>query len=114
VSDLNLLEQFESAVIRDDIGVVEFAESEKYLGRVLYPRQKTLLKLLFLEELDAYDKAVIQEWEDDPEMEISPKLDERLKYLKENGHKHFSTVQLIGGRRSSKGFLTGIAMAYRL
>jgi hypothetical protein len=114
MSDLNLLEQFESAVIKEDVSVVEFAESDKYLGRVLYPRQKTLLRLLFLEELDDYDRAVIQEWTDDPEIEISPKLEERLTYLRDKGFNHFGTVQLIGGRRSSKGFITGIAMAFRL
>jgi hypothetical protein len=114
MSDLNLLEQFESAVIKEDVRCVEFAESDKYLGRVLYPRQKTLLRLLFLEELDDYDRAVIQEWTDDPEIEISPKLEERLTYLRDKGFNHFGTVQLIGGRRSSKGFITGIAMAFRL
>lgn len=113
-NDLNLLDQFEAAVVKNEVGVVEFAESQKFLGRKLYPRQKTLLKLIFLEELDDYDREVVADWESSDEIEISPKLLERFEYLRQHDHPHFSTVQLIGGRRSSKGFITGVAMAYRL
>lgn len=47
--------------------VMEFVTSEKYLGRPnLYPRQATLLKIIFLqiELFTDYDYRVIQEWED--------------------------------------------------
>lgn len=111
----NLLDQFSSAVIRDHIGVVEFVESKKYLGRRLYPRQKTLLKIIFLEELDDYDKKVIEAWSDSKgEMKLVPKLYDRIDYLKANGYPHFSLVQLVGGRRSSKGFVTACALAYKM
>jgi len=111
----NLLDQFASAVIKDNLGVVEFVESKKYLGRRLYPRQKTLLKIIFLEELNDYDKKVIAEWQDPKgECRVVPKLEDRIKYLKDNGHPHFSMVQLVGGRRSSKGFVTACALAYKM
>lgn len=112
----NLLDQFSTAVIKDDgLGVVEFVESKKYLGRRLYPRQKTLLKIIFLEELDDYDKSVIAEWESEhSEVTLVPKLYERIQYLKDNGFPHFSTIQLVGGRRSSKGFVTACALAFKM
>jgi hypothetical protein len=111
----NLLDQFSSSVVKDYIGVVEFVESKKYLGRHLYPRQKTLLKIIFLEDLDDYDKEVISSWEKgENEVTCVPKLWERIDYLKKNGYPHFSLVQLVGGRRSSKGFITACALAYKM
>lgn len=111
----NLLEQFSSSLIREDVGIIDFVESPKYLGRKLYPRQRTLLKIIFLEDLDDYDKAVIAEWSDpDGECTIVPKLEERIEYLKNNGFPHFATVQLVGGRRSSKGFITACCLAYKV
>jgi hypothetical protein len=111
----NLLEQFSSSLIREDVGIIDFVESPKYLARKLYPRQRTLLKIIFLEDLDDYDKAVLAEWSDpDGECTIVPKLEERIKYLKDNGYPHFATVQLVGGRRSSKGFITACCLAYKV
>lgn len=113
----NLLEQFQASLIKERVGIIEFAESPKYLGRRLYPRQKTLLKIIFLEELDDYDKSVIKEWqigrEGGGEVDIVPKLEWRMQYLRDNGYLHFRTVQLVGGRRSSKGYLSGIIIAYK-
>jgi hypothetical protein len=43
-----------------------------------------------------------------------PKLEERMQYLRDNGHEHFRIVQLVGGRRSSKGFITAICIAYKV
>ncbi len=110
----NLLEQFSGSLVKDYVDVIEFAESPKYLGRKLYPRQKTLLKIIHLMELDEYDRSVIKEWEESDEIEVCPQLEDRFKYLKDNGYSHFRTIQLVGGRRSSKGFLTGICIAYKL
>jgi hypothetical protein len=110
----NLLEQFQSSLVQDYVDIIEFVESPKYLGRKLYPRQRTLLKILFLQELDDYDKRVLKEWEESDEVEICPKLDERIDYLRKNGYSHFRTIQLVGGRRSSKGFLTACCIAYKL
>lgn len=111
----DLIEQFSSAIIREKVDIITFAESPRFLGRRLYPRQKTLLKILFLQDLDEYDKAVIAEWQrDDGETMVVPQLEKRIKYLKEHNYPHFRTVQLVGGRRSSKGFLTGICIAYKV
>lgn len=110
----NLLEEFKSSLIKDNVDIITFAEDPKYLGRVLYPRQRTMLKIIFLQDLDDYDRKVIAEWEADSEIEVCPKLEERIQYLKDNGHEHFRIVQLVGGRRSSKGFVTAIAIAYKV
>ena len=109
----NLLDRFQSSLVKDQVSVIEFAESKKYLGRKLYPRQKTLLKIIFLEELDDYDRKVLKEWEESDEIEICPAIEERIAYLRRIGAPHFRVVQLVGGRRSSKGFLTAIAIAYK-
>lgn len=110
----NLLEEFKSSLIKDKVDIITFAEDEKYLGRVLYPRQRTLLKIIFLHDLDDYDRQVIAEWEADSEIEVAPKLEQRMQYLKDHGYEHFRIVQLVGGRRSSKGFVTAIAIAYKV
>lgn len=39
---------------------------------------------------------------------------ERMQYLKDNGYNHFRTVQFVGGRRSGKGFMTAICLAYKV
>lgn len=39
---------------------------------------------------------------------------ERMQYLKDNNFSHFRTVQLVGGRRSGKGFITAVAVAYKM
>jgi hypothetical protein len=111
----NLIEQFESAVIKEKVDIITFAEDPKFLGRQLFPRQRTILKIIFLQDLDDYDLKVIKEWEDPlGECELVPKLFERIEYLKSVGAPHFRTVQFVGGRRSSKGFLTGICIAYKV
>lgn len=57
----NLLDQFSTALIKETVDIIEFAESPKYLGKKLYPRQRTILKIIFLQDLDEYDLAVIKE-----------------------------------------------------
>lgn len=57
----NLLDQFSTALIKDAVDIITFAEDPKYLGKTLYPRQRTLLKIIFLQDLDDYDKKVIKE-----------------------------------------------------
>ena len=111
----DLLEQFSQYLIKDEVSIVEFAESDKYCGKLLYPRQRTLLKLIFLEELDSYDMDIIEEWTaPGGEVEICPNIFDRIDYLKANGYPHFRIAQLVGGRRSSKGFLGGLIIAYKL
>lgn len=110
----DFLTQFKSNLIKDDVDVITFAESEKYLGLPLFPRQRTLLKIIFLEELDDYDKKIIAEWDaEGGEVKIVPRLMERLEYLKAHNYPHFRTIQLVGGRRSGKGYMTAIAIAYK-
>lgn len=102
-------------LIKKNVGVVEFAESPDYCGGHLFPRQRTLLKLIFLEELSDYDKAVIDEWQAGKhEVILAPYTMERYHWLKANGYPHFRINQFIGGRRSGKGHVTGVALAYKV
>lgn len=112
---LDLVGQLEASFDRQPISIVEFAESAKYCNKTLYPRQKLLLKLFFLEELNDQEEAILDRWiaggQNGDEIEISPFIRERIAYLKENGYKHFREIVLVGGRRCSKGFITGVSMA---
>jgi hypothetical protein len=112
---LNLLDQVEQTLAPTKVGIVEFAESSDYCNKRLYPRQATLLKIIFLEELTGAEEDVLDYWiaggRNGTEITISPNIRERMSYLRENGYSHFREVDLVGGRRSSKGFVTGLAMA---
>lgn len=57
----NLLDQFSSALQKDAVDIITFAEDKRFLGKTIYPRQKTLLKIIFLQPLDDYDLEVIKE-----------------------------------------------------
>jgi hypothetical protein len=113
----DLLSQFSNALVQDNVGIIEFCESSDFCNKPLYPRQRVLLKLMFLEELDGYEEDVLNEWitisEERGEIRISPKIRERIDWLRENNYPHFNTVQLVGGRRSGKGHMTGAAIAYK-
>jgi hypothetical protein len=117
-SGLDLLEIFNTNLLTEKISIVEFAESDEFCNRPLYPRQKVLLKILFLEELDGYEEDVLDEWikssKEGGEVTIAPRIRERIEYLRANDAPHFRQIQLVGGRRSSKGFLTGLAMSKKL
>jgi hypothetical protein len=112
---MDLLDGLERDLAREKISVVEFAESDEYCGKDLFPRQRILLKLMFLEELEGWEEDVLDEWiaggRRTGEIMISPNIREKTQYLRERGFEHFQEVDLIGGRRSSKGFITGIATA---
>lgn len=111
----DLLNQFSSNIVKRNVGIIEFAESKDFCGGHLYPRQRTLLKLIFLEDLSDYDKKVIEEWQHgDPEITAAPYMMERYQWLKDNGYPHFRIIQLVGGRRSGKGHMTALAMAYKM
>jgi hypothetical protein len=113
--------------------IMEFVFSDRYLNRpVLFPRQGTLLKCIFLQDelLTQYDYDVIGEWSNGfhlPEHAgtngnmryqgtwgVQPDLLERIKFLKAQGRNWFREVIMVLGRRGSKGFLGGIAGAYVL
>lgn len=111
----NLIDMFSNSLIKDNVGISEFVSSDKYLGKKLWPRQQTLIKTVFLEEMSAYDRKVIKEWGNElGEVKLCPKLESRIEYLKANGYPHFRTVQLVGGRRSGKGYMTACMIAYKV
>ena len=99
--------------------ICEFAEHPAFLGRKLYPRQKTLLKLINLEieQFTEYDLEVIEEWSKGfsrtgVSIGISPDIWKRIDYLKENDYNHFKEVINITRRRGGKGHIGGIIGAY--
>jgi hypothetical protein len=112
---MDLLSQFESSLSVKQVGIIEFAESDEYCGKTLYPGQRVLLKLIFGEELEGIENDFLDYWinggRNGAEIEISPDARKRVEYLNETGLPHMREVILVGGRRSSKGFITGIAMA---
>jgi hypothetical protein len=96
------------------VSVEEFAESSEYCNKRVYPRQKILLKLMFLEELTNREEDILDYWISggaNGELSLSPKIRERAQFLRDKGFQHFREIVLVGGRRCSKGFVTGIAMA---
>ncbi|MEM3097554.1 MAG: hypothetical protein QXU32_02395 [Nitrososphaerales archaeon] len=95
--------------------VVEFAEDMS--NKRLYPLQRVLLKLIFLEEMEGWEEDLLSfmiKGGRNAEIIMSPDIRERRDYCREEGREHFSEIVLVGGRRSSKGFLTGIIGAYKL
>jgi len=101
------------------IPICDFVERPDYLGHRLYPRQKALLKLIFLEieNMTEYEKDVITEWGTNfnPSglaLGISPDVWKRVNWLKANGYSHFREVVNITGRRGGKGYLGGVITAY--
>jgi hypothetical protein len=112
---MDLLDGIERDLAQEKISVVEFAESDDFCGKDLYPRQRVLLKLMFLEELEGWEEDILDEWiaggNRTGEIMVSPNIREKTQYLRERNYDHFQEVCLIGGRRSSKGFITGIATA---
>lgn len=111
----DVLDTIQSSLKVTRVGIEEFAESSQYCDKPLYPRQKVLLKLMFLEELTGEEEDVLTYWinggRGGNEITISPDIRERVQTLRDTGYNHFREVVLVGGRRSSKGFVTGIAMA---
>ena len=112
----DLLDFFSNNLREKKVSIVEFAESSEYCNKPLYPRQRLLLKLIFLEELTPYEEDVLDEWifNKSGEVMISPKIRERIELLRDRGYSHFREVMLIGGRRSSKGHMTGLAVAKKI
>ena len=97
-----------------DIGT--FATDPRFLGKNLFPRQITMLRLIYLETelMTAYDVEVIDEWAESFRQGseghytgISPDIWERVKWCKENGLPHFTEILNISGRRSGKGVIGG-------
>lgn len=111
---LDLLDQVEANLSTQEVSIVEFCESDDYCNKPLYPRQKVLLKLIFLEELTGEEEDILDYWiaggVNGSEVRISPNIRQRVQYLKERNYKHFREIDLVGGRRGAKGFVTGQSM----
>lgn len=100
-----------------NVGIVEFAESSDYCGKPLYPLQRILLKLIFLEEMEGWEEDLLTWWTNggrNGEIILSPDIRQRRDILRERKFDHFSEIELVGGRRSSKGYVTGIAGGFKL
>ena len=101
--------------------IVDFATHKSFCGKRLYPRQMTLLKLIYLETetMTDYDRDVIGQWAEGfknyaKPFGVQPDIWDRIDYLKNAGFSHFPHVQMVMGRRASKGILGGILGAERI
>lgn len=124
-SPLDIVEWFKGVEVPDPI---TFVLGPQWLARPnLYPRQATLLKVIFLRDdlFTPYDREVIAEWMENYQNskgegdEIGdngtpPDLYERIAWLKSRGYKWFKEVMLALGRRAGKGYVSALAMAYVL
>lgn len=85
----------------------------------LYPRQETLLKILFLEldKMTKYDFAVIENWRESTRnggpVRIPLDIYDRMEWLRKRNYKHFRESVFVLGRRGSKGFTAAHAAAYK-
>lgn len=100
---------------------ITFCVGEEWLNRPnLYPRQATLMKVIFLREdlFTDYDYQVVAEWGDNFRQTgyngIQTDVLRRMEMLREQGFKWFREVLLVMGRRAGKGHLSALAMAYVL
>lgn len=116
IGDLDLLASLEKQLIgHRKMGIEEFGEACK---KTLFPLQLLLLKIIFLEELTQKEEDSLDHWiaggRGGSEILISPLIRERMEWLKQSGYEHFREVVLVGGRRSGKGHITGVAGAYMM
>lgn len=100
---------------------ITFVVSPDYLNQPnLYPRQATLLKIVFLRDdlFTEYDYEVIEEWTTKYKYSGNEGLPtdilERIRLLKAEGRKWFREVLWVMGRRAGKGYISGLCMAYVL
>lgn len=101
--------------------IIDFATHDEFCGQTLYPKQQTLLRLIFLEteNMTAYDIDVIEEWRRGFTRHrdvygVQPDIWERVEYLKKRGYRRFPHIQAVLGRRASKGFIGGILGAEQI
>lgn len=87
-------------------------------GATLYPRQQTLMKILFLEidDFTDYDRYVIDDWlnqtKNGGDVAIPIDIYERIDWCRKNGYHHFYEVINCSGRRGGKGFIGGKIAEY--
>lgn len=112
--------------------IITFVTGKDWCDKTnLYPRQATLLKIVFLRDdlFTDYDRMVIAGWQQrfrdtNPDAVdnkfaartkgIQPDLYERIAYLKSRGYRWFPELIIAIGRRGSKGYVSALAMAYVL
>ena len=101
--------------------IIEFATSDKYCGKKLYPRQETLLRLIFLEteQMSQYDLDTIDEWtrgfkKRKDVFGVQPDVWDRVQYLKDRGYRRFPHILSVLGRRASKGMIGGVLGAEQI
>lgn len=115
VTGFDVFNEFDNAFREKNVSIIEFAESDEFCGKPLYPRQKVMLKLIWLEEMDGYEEDVLTEWIESTynggEVLLCSNIRERRQKLIDEGYDHFREILLVGGRRSSKGHMTGISIA---
>lgn len=86
----------------------------------LYPRQKTLMKIIFLEidQMTKYDFQVIEGWRESTRnggpVKIPLDIFDRIEWLKKRGYKHFRENIFCLGRRGSKGFTVSHIIDYKI
>jgi hypothetical protein len=95
--------------------IVDFATHNSFCGFPIFPRQATLLKLIFLEteSMTQYDIDIIEKWRwsfvyERDTFGVQPDIWHRIEYLKKRGYRRFPHIQMVLGRRASKGALGGL------
>lgn len=118
-SGINPLEQMGNALnVRGSApwdSIIDFATDPSYCGLPLFPRQVTLLRLIFLEteQMTTYDVDVIEHWRSGftrvrDRFGVQPDIWKRIDYLKARGYRRFPHIQAVLGRRASKGLIGGV------
>src|SRR5262249_46841722 len=108
--------------------IVEFVLDDRWLGApYLFPRQATLLKVMFLDvnAFTDYDRHVLGDWMRGFRLEhtvtgelqfvgscgIVADVMDRIDWCLADGRTHFEEVVAVQGRRGSKGYMGAIANA---
>jgi hypothetical protein len=98
---------------------VTFMIGHEWLDRGnLYPRQVTLIKLVFLRDdlFTDYDHMVINEWitsyAETGNNGVQTDVYRRIEMLKADGYRWFREILLVMGRRAGKGHVAALMFAY--
>jgi hypothetical protein len=110
-----------------NLPITDWVTREEYLDRpLIFPRQATLLKIMFLQSelFTEYDKQVIGEWTESYEATADehghgnngcqPDILERIAINKAEDRPWFRENVIVIGRRGSKGYIGGLAGSYVL
>lgn len=100
---------------------ITFVVGSRWLDRGnLYPRQATLIKLIFLRTdlFTDYDRMVLDEWTsafaETGNNGVQTDVLKRVEKLRADGYRWFREVLMVMGRRAGKGHLSALAFAYVL